>query len=258
VLCSEDFNFVARLQPYLPEGRSATFLDAGANIGMASLLFSLILPLPLSITAIEPHPDTYSILVQNAAASEQLVVTTTPVHAALVTHERALSNPEAELSGAVSVFVSFAVKEIYDKKAPMKSNCVVPTTSLPIVLVSPTLPSIPCCLCIAEMLARMCFRTCTGQLILVLAIVLSVGMQHRLCIILQHTQSSLSALEPCFAVRQALPMYADSIRSGCFRFHQAGHRRRRDSYSAGVCITHSAVSSTVHLCGAPRKTNAWG
>jgi FkbM family methyltransferase len=125
VLCSEDFNFVARLQPYLPEGRSATFLDAGANIGMASLLFSLILPLPLSITAIEPHPDTYSILVQNAAASEQLVVTTTPVHAALVTHERALSNPEAELSGAVSVFVSFAVKEIYDKKAPMKSNCVV-------------------------------------------------------------------------------------------------------------------------------------
>ena len=143
VLCSEDFAFVARLPAYLPRSRPATFLDAGANIGMASLLFSLLLPSPSSVTSVEAHPNTYDVLKQNLGAAGGWVSAMEPVLGAIVTHERALASEVVEISGAVSVFVSFAVKEVYDKAAPLKANFNVPATSLPMLLVAPHLPHAP-------------------------------------------------------------------------------------------------------------------
>lgn len=58
VYCGGDFGFMAKLSKYLPIGRPATFLDAGANIGMATLLFSQLIMGNGQVLSVEANPET--------------------------------------------------------------------------------------------------------------------------------------------------------------------------------------------------------
>lgn len=58
VYCGGDFGFMAQLAKYLPTSRPATFLDAGANIGMASLLFAHLIMGNGQVISVEANPET--------------------------------------------------------------------------------------------------------------------------------------------------------------------------------------------------------
>ena len=54
---------MAQLSKYLPLDRPVTFLDAGANIGMASLLFSHLIMGNGQVLSVEANPETAQVWV---------------------------------------------------------------------------------------------------------------------------------------------------------------------------------------------------
>jgi FkbM family methyltransferase len=65
-------------EPRIPDFSPRTIVDAGANIGMASILFALKYP-KARIVAIEPEPSNFARLVRNVAPYKMI----TPIQAAL-------------------------------------------------------------------------------------------------------------------------------------------------------------------------------
>jgi hypothetical protein len=59
--CDENFLFTTFLGPYIPKDRPTTVVDAGANIGLATILFSQIINFNGEILAIEPNPSTLEV-----------------------------------------------------------------------------------------------------------------------------------------------------------------------------------------------------
>ncbi len=72
--------FLSRCYAFEPGHRSPRILDAGANIGMATLWFSLAFP-DARITSIEPDPTSFELLKANVEAN--LLERVTPIQAAL-------------------------------------------------------------------------------------------------------------------------------------------------------------------------------
>lgn len=58
VYCGGDFGFMAQLAKYMPTNGPITFLDAGANIGMASLLFAQLIMGNGQVISVEANPET--------------------------------------------------------------------------------------------------------------------------------------------------------------------------------------------------------
>lgn len=58
VYCGGDFEFMSTLAEFLPLDRPVTFLDAGANIGLASVLFSYMIMGQGEVIAVDANPET--------------------------------------------------------------------------------------------------------------------------------------------------------------------------------------------------------
>jgi len=86
--------------PNLPEFSPRTIVDAGAHIGMASILFALKYP-AARIIAVEPEAANFAALVRNTAPYK----TITPIHAALWCEdgEVALGPSNAHTKGAFQI-----------------------------------------------------------------------------------------------------------------------------------------------------------
>lgn len=65
--CEPHFHYISYLGPWLPKNRPATIVDAGANIGLASILFAQFANFNSEILAIEANPSTLEILEENVA-----------------------------------------------------------------------------------------------------------------------------------------------------------------------------------------------
>ena len=59
--CEPHFHFIAMLAPWLPKHRPATVVDAGANIGLASILFSQLINFDGEVLSIEANPSTLEV-----------------------------------------------------------------------------------------------------------------------------------------------------------------------------------------------------
>lgn len=69
VFCGGDFGFMAKLSKFLPMDRPVTFLDAGANIGMASILFSQLIMGHGQVLSVEANPETAEVCKPAGACS---------------------------------------------------------------------------------------------------------------------------------------------------------------------------------------------
>ena len=90
VFCRKQWDLLLQLLPYVPFDRPAHVLDAGANIGLASLLFTPFLRHLGTITAVDASPPTFHVLRQNLRD----IAIATPVLAAVV--------PDGEAGGRVA------------------------------------------------------------------------------------------------------------------------------------------------------------
>lgn len=59
--CAQHFLYTTYLGPYLPKDRPTTVVDAGANIGLASILYSQIINFDGEVLAIEANPSTLDV-----------------------------------------------------------------------------------------------------------------------------------------------------------------------------------------------------
>lgn len=59
--CDEHFLYTTFLGPYLPKDRPVTVVDAGANIGLASILYSQVINFNGEVLAIEANPSTLQV-----------------------------------------------------------------------------------------------------------------------------------------------------------------------------------------------------
>lgn len=71
---------------WLEQGRVPIIVDAGANIGVSSLYFSMVFP-QATVVAVEPDEDTFELLVRNCAHRKNILA----VNAALWSHDRGVS-----------------------------------------------------------------------------------------------------------------------------------------------------------------------
>ena len=60
--CENHFQYISVLGPWLPKDRPVTVVDAGANIGLASILFSQLINFNGEVLAIEANPSTLEVL----------------------------------------------------------------------------------------------------------------------------------------------------------------------------------------------------
>jgi predicted O-methyltransferase YrrM len=61
VYCGADFKFMRTLAQYFDMSRPTTFLDAGANIGLASLLFTQMMMSNGETLAVDANPSTLEV-----------------------------------------------------------------------------------------------------------------------------------------------------------------------------------------------------
>eukprot|EP00892_Ulva_mutabilis_P006593 jgi/Ulvmu1/4305/UM002_0026.1 len=106
VFCGGDFGFMARLSEYLPMDRPVSFLDAGANIGMASILFSQLIMGNGQVLSVEANPETAEVLRSNLASLQHVAV---PVQAALVDSATAEAQKTLTFKGRGSEYWGFRV-----------------------------------------------------------------------------------------------------------------------------------------------------
>lgn len=59
--CQPHFLYTRLLGPYLPTDRPTTVVDAGANIGLASMLYAQVINFNGEIIAVEANPSTLKV-----------------------------------------------------------------------------------------------------------------------------------------------------------------------------------------------------
>jgi FkbM family methyltransferase len=64
------WDFLRQLQPYVPLYQPVQMLDAGANVGYASILMASFIGYRGHITAVEANPPTFKVLRNNLAYNE--------------------------------------------------------------------------------------------------------------------------------------------------------------------------------------------
>ncbi|CAI5483104.1 unnamed protein product [Closterium sp. Yama58-4] len=111
----------------LPHFRPAAILDAGANIGLASLIFSLRFPDAL-IVAVEPARDNFDLLQRNVQHLPQIL----PVNAALWSQDTRIAVTAGRREG-------FWAYETHDRSPASPSPCM-PAVSVPSLLQRVHLP----------------------------------------------------------------------------------------------------------------------
>ena len=98
VYCGADFGFLHTLSEFLPTNKPVTVLDAGANIGAASLLFAHLIGMHGQVVAVEAFPPNYNQLTRNMGSLKQVI---TPVAKAIVTHPVALAGGKMKFTGTL-------------------------------------------------------------------------------------------------------------------------------------------------------------
>jgi FkbM family methyltransferase len=126
-----DFGFLTHLGRFLPLSRPVSVLDAGANLGGASILFSQLIGFNGEVVAVDANPMTFELLTSNLARLEGIV---TPVKAAIVAHETALSGKTIAFSGDSNQYWGFRVEHTVHAR-PQRVVHQVQTKSLPMLQV---------------------------------------------------------------------------------------------------------------------------
>ena len=111
MLCKNDFAFLARLAPFMPPfGAPVTFLDAGANIGLASIRFAQFIGLTGQVLSVEAFPDTANMTEVNTA---HLGSTVKVVRGALVSETRAATSSTVAVSAEATDFWASRVSDLF-------------------------------------------------------------------------------------------------------------------------------------------------
>lgn len=142
VYCARDFEFITTMRRWMPPHRPPVFVDAGANIGAATLLLSHLSALQGHVFSIEASPENLEILTANTAP---LGAAVTVLPKALVPHRLALAGHTLEFGGGKGDFWGFRVE--HERAAPARDAPLAPpavvhkveTTSLPLLRVRPPL-----------------------------------------------------------------------------------------------------------------------
>ena len=61
VYCQKHFKYMKKLADFMPIYKPVTFLDAGSNIGVASMLFSHAMMGNGEVLSVEAHPETFEV-----------------------------------------------------------------------------------------------------------------------------------------------------------------------------------------------------
>lgn len=61
VYCGYDFNFLAKLAPFIPVDRAVSILDAGTNVGLAAILFAQLIKFNGEVVAVDANPQTLQV-----------------------------------------------------------------------------------------------------------------------------------------------------------------------------------------------------
>jgi hypothetical protein len=68
--CEPHFHFISALGPWLPKNRPVTVVDAGANIGLATILFSQFINFNGEVLSIEANPSTLEVRLSSPCCVE--------------------------------------------------------------------------------------------------------------------------------------------------------------------------------------------
>ena len=128
VRCSPDFSFLERLLEYMPQAGPVTFLDAGANMGLASILFADFIRFNGEVLAVEANPDSHQLVVNN---TRHAAATVTPVHAAIVSAAAARNSSSVDFAGKPSSYNGFRLAvDLFRKPRKSAVSYSVPAQSL--------------------------------------------------------------------------------------------------------------------------------
>jgi FkbM family methyltransferase len=150
--CSRTFGFLAGLASYALSSRPLTFLDAGANIGLASMFFAHYIGYDGTIIAVDASPPNFELLKANL---QGLVSIVKPVLGAIVPDAQAIPGGTVLFGGRAGDFWAGQVLEAAAQEQEVVHE--VPTTSLPQLAVRlPPLRLPSCCLCIMMLIVMSC------------------------------------------------------------------------------------------------------
>lgn len=134
VYCGADFRFITVLSQFMPHGRPPVILDAGANIGAATVLFAHMAGLSARIFSVEAFPANIKVLQDNTAPLGDVV---TVVPRAIVAHDLAKSGHVLNFTGDSNQYWGFRVDHTNTWDAPTRVTQQVKSTSLPMIRVRP-------------------------------------------------------------------------------------------------------------------------
>jgi FkbM family methyltransferase len=125
VLCWQEFRFLEWLAEYMPD-RPVTFFDAGANIGMASVLFAKVMRFTGEVLAVEANPETYAVLERNVAPFRESIRT---VPAALTTSKTQTEKRLIAFHGADQKFSGFRLEHLIPRTPTSEARSSVHTVT---------------------------------------------------------------------------------------------------------------------------------
>lgn len=129
VYCGGDFTFLSILADFIPTDRPSTFLDAGANIGAASILFAHLVALHGgTVLSVEAFPPNFEVLSKNIASLKHIVTT---VPRAIVAHDLARSGHRINFTGVGNQFWGFRVDHTNSWRTQSTVTQSVQSVSLP-------------------------------------------------------------------------------------------------------------------------------
>ena len=114
-----------QLVTYLPMDGHVTVLDAGANVGLVSLLFEQITRYNSVVLSVDAMPGTFDVLDRNTRASGRII----PLNVAIVAQDVADTTPTVNFTGPGKSFWGFKVEHDFNDYKDRVVTAV-PTASL--------------------------------------------------------------------------------------------------------------------------------
>jgi FkbM family methyltransferase len=130
------------LSQFIPQNRPTTILDAGANIGAATLLFAHMTALTGRIFSVEASPTNINILRNNVKA---LGPVATVIPKAIVSHALAEAGHVLNFTGDSNQYWGFRVDHTSHWDSPSRVTHQVESISLPMIEVSHACHGMICC-----------------------------------------------------------------------------------------------------------------
>lgn len=106
IYCGGDFEFIKTLANYMPINKPLTYLDAGSNIGCASVLFAHSIMGRGQVVAVDANPETVKVMKHNVGNFPDIVI---PVHAAIVDATTAAEKDHLTFKGESNQYWGFRV-----------------------------------------------------------------------------------------------------------------------------------------------------